>query len=375
MTHLIITGAIPAVLMANLVAGESAPPPPPATAPAAQPAAPTVLDPSPRDVARARAAALAAAAADAERLGLDPIRMIDAMVLRQMPERVFANGVWVRRPPVIFVRTSQTLASANEPLVAPQAAVLPEPPAAGLAVTPPTLPPPSTAPPAAVAPPILVTSAAPAAPPQPLAAPAAADLVEPPKPLPEPAPEPTAVQPVAVPSPAPAAPVPVAPPRPVATPGSPARAVPPPAPVPAVETTPAIQVWARRSVDDVATACADGMRNQAWVGQARARLGRLPRIQVGAIADRSSGGVLGIDRLVQALGLSLQQVRTVDAAPGNPPDYQLVGLAALSADSRFVQVDLHFIDVATQQTLQPFSLEVPATPATPSTTRSGTYVP
>ena len=289
-------------------------------------------------------------------------RLVDTTELARVPERTFVNGLWIRRPPVDYVRrsvphveeriepTAPVRQKVEAPSAQPSSTVLPETQAP--AAAPPTT---SVLPKAEAAP----TSRAP------LATPTTADLAmaaKPERPLAASEGDGSSVlveqSAVAVPSGIPQVGQPATTAQllttaPVAVPSVPTEA----ATGPTIEAP--VYAWSRRSIDEVAAQYAQQVRSQPWIAQARDHLGRPPRVQIGSIDD-GSHGQLGSERFGQSLGIALQAIKGLDLAPGSPPDYQVAGKVSLSDDRHFVQIDLRILDVATKQTLQPFATEVPA---------------
>jgi len=297
-----------------------------------------------------------------------PPRLVDTTELARVPERTFINGLWIRRPPVDFVRRSSPCTD-EQPQTVPLAHMQVEAPLVQSAPAAPT-PTDSAASPILIEP--LKAEGAPTSR-APLATPTTADLapeIKPERPVaPADAGETPALTqpPTAVPSPAPPQ---VEEPRRATVVAEPSAVAPA---GPDVEAP--VYAWSRRSIDEVAGMFAQQIRHEPWVAQARDRLGRPPRVQIGGIDDGSQGA-LGIERFTQSLGIALQQMKGLDLAPGNPPDYQVVGKVRLSEDRHFVQIDLHVLEIATKQTLQPFATEVPAagTGAKPEQGKAG-YIP
>lgn len=298
-------------------------------------------------------------------------RLVDTTTLARVPERTFVNGVWIRRPPVDYVRQSvpqteeryEATAPIRQQIESPPAhlssVALPEQQASTATVSSPAETPKTEAAPVSRAP---------------LASPTTADLTleaKPERPLELSEGEGSSI------SVEPATAVPPQVERHGTTDqaqASPAAAPPAAAPAgPAVEAP--VYAWSRRSIDEVAELFAQQVRSQSWIAQARDRLGRPPRLQIGSIDD-GSNGALGSDRFGQSLGIALQTIKGLDLVPGNPPDYQVAGKVILSDDRRFVQIDLRILEVASKQTIQPFATEVPAagSGAKPEPGKAG-YIP
>lgn len=289
-------------------------------------------------------------------------RMVDTTVLARVPERTFVNGVWVRRPPVDYVRRSVPHAEGRIQATPPAPQQIEASSADPSSVAIPEQHSPTANFPAPAEPP--KTEAAPVSR-APLATPTTADLT--------PAAPPATPERPLGPAEADGSPILVEQPAAAISPGIPQveqhsttlqiQAYPATSTPVAASTGPAVEApvyaWSRRSIDEVADLFARQVRNQGWIAEARDRLGRPPRVQVGSIDDGSQG-VLGSDRFRQSLGIALQVNKGLDLAPGAPPDYQVAGKVSLSDDRHFVQIDLRILEVATKQTLQPFATEVPA---------------